>query len=121
MTDKRTASGRSLDPQFDEAREAFDMLNRAIRPLGFMLSGFNHVPDSGYPAFTVTLTSRQAELIEGALRPAEDGEEDSQQMQNTVDEVLRAANGDTNDDEIDALHSALELALARWPGVVYER
>lgn len=64
-----TASGRSLDPHFNEARAGFDAINAALkaRGLSFMLSGFKHVPDPGYPTFTITMTSRQAELIAEAL------------------------------------------------------
>lgn len=64
-----SATGRSLHPQYPEARAAFDQLNAQLRSrLNFMLTGFTHVPDSGYPTFTVSLTSRQAELIAEALK-----------------------------------------------------
>ncbi len=73
MDSGHTATGRSLHPQYEDARRAFDDLNAQLRTrLNFMLTGFTHVPDNGYPTFTVSLTSRQAELITEALAtPAE--------------------------------------------------
>lgn len=38
-------------------------------------------------------------------------------MQDAVDAARRAASGDSNDEEIDALHAALTDALTRWPEV----
>jgi len=39
------------------------------------------------------------------------------QLQELIDDVEAAADGDSNDDEIGALHSALDVALTRWPEI----
>lgn len=42
------------------------------------------------------------------------------EMAEAIDAVQRAASGDSNDDEIDALQQALELAMTRWPELEYK-
>jgi hypothetical protein len=42
-----------------------------------------------------------------------------EELRLAVGRALRMAEGDSNDDEIEALQDALELALARWPEVTY--
>ena len=40
---------------------------------------------------------------------------DAAELRDALDAVAAAADGDSNDDEIDALRNALDLALRRWP------
>jgi uncharacterized membrane protein len=41
--------------------------------------------------------------------------DDAAELRDALDAVATAADGDSNDAEIDALRNALDLALRRWP------
>ena len=72
-------------------------------------------------SLTLESQQRQARILELVGRhlaeieadPADDSEE--RELRHALDAARRAADGDSNDAEIDALQIALSMALRRWP------
>lgn len=64
------------------------------------------------PVLKLTEVLDPADLIPGTLPDPHISE-----LQAAVDAVREAAEGDSNDTEIQALQEALDLALQRWPEI----
>lgn len=65
-----------------------------------------------------------AELLHRCLQviaPAQPDNDTTDALTRAVRAVTRAVNADSADQEIKALHDALQVALTRWPTVTYDR